>query len=99
MVKKVLWIQLENKKSPYQHTVTDVNQNLADLATEICEKKLKNIDPEDLEFFCDYDETESDETEDEDDRHLRSGIQLKHLKTSDVAPLVVRYPLSNVGGK
>ncbi|RUP47205.1 hypothetical protein BC936DRAFT_146018 [Jimgerdemannia flammicorona] len=103
MAHKVLWIQLENKKRPYQHTVADVNQNLDDLATEICEKKLKNIDPEDLEFYGDYDETEyedesdeSGETEDENDRPLRSDIQLKHLKTSALAPLIVRYPLSNV---
>ncbi|RUS30384.1 hypothetical protein BC938DRAFT_479464 [Jimgerdemannia flammicorona] len=46
MAQRVLWIQLEDKKRPYKHIVTDVNQDLDDLATEICEKKLKNIDPD-----------------------------------------------------
>ncbi|RUP43395.1 hypothetical protein BC936DRAFT_137246 [Jimgerdemannia flammicorona] len=103
MGQRVLWIQLEDKKRPYKHIVTDVNQDLDDLATEICEKKLKNIDPEDLEFYGDYDETENEdesgETEDDgsgdDGGSLPGGIQVQYLKTTDRSPLVVRYPLSD----
>src|SRR4051812_22378509 len=101
MATKELWFKLENKKRPNKRTVADVNQNLFDLATEICAKqlqKLKDIDPGDLEFYGDYDESEYEDESDESEnesygyRPLRSGIKLEHLITSDAAPLIVRYP-------
>src|SRR4051794_36325195 len=104
MAQNVLWIRLEDKERAYKFPIADGNMShdLDDIAAELCKKgrlKTLKIAPEDLQFLGDYDRTQYDGDGDGDGRPLRSGIQLQHLRTTDVAPLVVRYPLSDKSSK
>ncbi|CAG8650937.1 1284_t:CDS:2 [Paraglomus brasilianum] len=95
----VLWIQLENKNRANKYPISDGdNRNLDDLATEFCKKgrlQTLKIDPEDLEFFGDYDKSHYDNSN-SSDGPLSSDIKLQHLKTTAKAPLIVRYLLSDM---
>ena len=98
----VLWIQLENKNRANKYPISDGdNRNLDDLATEFCKKgrlQTLKIDPEDLEFFGDYDKSHYDNSN-SSDGPLSSDIKLQHLKTTAKAPLIVRYLLSDMSSK
>ena len=109
-----LWIRLEDKNRATKFPIVDGNMShdMDDLATELCKKgrlRTLKIDPADLEFFGDYDRSHYDDGDgdgdgdgsgdDDDNEPLRSDIQLQHLKTTAVSPLVVRYPLSDYESK
>ncbi|CAG8724336.1 129_t:CDS:1, partial [Dentiscutata heterogama] len=88
-----MWVLLEGKASAVE---VDINQNnymthsfnLDCLKPILCErfKVLKNVEPEDVEFF----------TFNNRINPLPLGTNLNFLSgsTTDTAPLVVRYPLS-----
>ena len=96
----VVWIRLEDKPRATEFS-WNMNHNLDNLAAELCKKgrlRTLKIDPSDLQFFGEYDKTHYPGSDD-DGKPLRSDIQLQHLKSTAISPLIVRYPLSDKSSK
>ena len=93
MAKPTLWILPEGKKSaiPCPSKYIKPDSRLADLASRLCEgqKYLEDVEPGDIEFFS-YDNRSEP---------LRGDMLLKDVPTTAVAPLIIRYPVSDSDGK
>jgi len=93
MAKPTVWILPEGQKRAVQYPKKNIqaDSNLDDLGSSLCERQkfLKNVEPGDVEFFS-YDNR---------NEPLRGGTLLKDLTTTDTAPLIIRYPVSDSDGK
>ncbi|CAG8767676.1 4779_t:CDS:2, partial [Ambispora leptoticha] len=89
MTTPTLWILSENHKSAvkYPKKYIQADSNLDDLRSSLCQhqKFLKDVEPSNIEFFS-YDNR---------NEPLREDMLLKDLTTTDVAPLIIRYPVSD----
>ena len=93
MAKPTLWILPEGDESAVQYPKKYIkpDTNLDDIRSSLCEhrKFLKDIEPSNVQLFS-YDNRSEP---------LRGGTLLKDLTTTDTAPLIIRYPVSDSNGK
>ncbi|RIB01578.1 hypothetical protein C2G38_984339 [Gigaspora rosea] len=88
MAKPTLWIHFEGHADAFKHSEhIQTDSDLDDLRSSLCERHefLKGVKPDRIGFFSYNNRNEP----------LMEDTLLKDLTTTDTAPLIIRYPVSD----